>query len=121
MRHAVSVLGDYWALETRRRPLWLAAAFGADAAWYFMLDEEPSGLTAVAVAGPALLLAFWAHQQTVRAFAIVALMLTAGFAAGQLRVLMVEAPRLSKPAERFTADVCIERLTPRSSHKEIVI
>ena len=53
--------------------------------------------------------------------ALVGLMLAAGFAAGQLRVAMAEAPRLQQPTAKFEAEACVRRVTPRSSYTEIIV
>ena len=114
-------LADIWVAESRRKPLWLAAAFGAGVALYFLLRDEPPALTALAVAGPALVLMAMARRTALRAAALLVLMAAAGFAAGQVRVATVEAPRLTKPTPRFESDVCIERVTLRTSSTELIV
>tara|TARA_R110002110_G_scaffold159109_3_gene356766 strand:+ start:362 stop:2392 length:2031 start_codon:yes stop_codon:yes gene_type:complete len=114
-------LADIWVAESRRKPLWLAAAFGAGVALYFLLRDEPPALTALAVAGPALVLMAMARRTALRAAALLVLMAAAGFAAGQVRVATVEAPRLTKPTPRFESEVCIERVTLRTSSTELIV
>ncbi len=120
-RSAAEWLAETWLAETRRRPLWLAAAFAAGVATYFLLPAEPPALTAAVAAGPAILLMFLAPHPAIRAMALVGLMLAAGFAAGQLRVAMAEAPRLQQPTAKFEAEACVRRVTPRSSYTEIIV
>ncbi len=123
-RHAragQAALAETWAAEARRRPLWLAAAFGAGVAVYFLLPAEPPPLAGAALAGPVALLAVLAPYPALRAIALVLLMLAAGFSAGQLHVTMAEAPRLQRGTERFTAEVCVEQVTPRTTYTDVIV
>lgn len=121
MRSLAGALEETWTAEARRRPLWLAAAFGAGVALYFLLPAEPPALAGLALAGPMAVLALLAQQGPVRALALVLLMLGAGFAAGQWQVYRAEAPRLQRGTDRFEAEVCVERVTPRTTYTEIVV
>ena len=118
---AVAWLADTWRAEARRRPLWLAVAFGAGAAAYFVLPTEPPLVATALLAGPALLLALLARHSLVRLGALVLLLVAAGFAAGQVRVALVESPRLQAPTASFSTLACVEQVTPRSSFTEIIV
>jgi competence protein ComEC len=114
------LLLDWWQRDAHRRPLWLAVAFGAGTATYFLLPNEPPSLLAAGAAGPALVLMLVAAHGAVRVFCWLMILFALGFGAGQLRVQAVEAPRLEKATPRFTAEACIRSITPRATYFEII-
>lgn len=117
-------LGGYlaatWQAEAQRRPLWLAVAFGAGTAAYFILPEEPSVWLPVAFGGPGLALLLTGHASGLRAAAWVLVMFALGFASGLVRVAVSDALHLDRATERFEAEACIREILPRTSFTQLV-
>lgn len=116
-----SWLSDIWHKEAGRRPLWLAPAFGAGAALYFVLPEEPAAITSLAIVAPAILALALSRNPMLRPVAWVALFLALGFAAGQLRIALVEAPKLTRMGPRVEAEVCVHSVVPKATYTRIVV
>ena len=83
--------------ERGRWWLWTPAGVGLGIAIYFALPNEPPIWLGAAVASVLLPMAVLArHRQVALLFLVVALTLSAGFSAAQLRTLMVNAPVLER-------------------------
>lgn len=98
-RHAARLLQRQWESDRERGALWLVVALGTGIALYFSLSFEPApAATATALAGA---LGFYIRQRTRagiwRGAAFALLALVGGFAAADLRSLVVRAPVLARP------------------------
>lgn len=120
-RSVGEALAETWAAEARRRPLWLAVAFGAGVALYFVLPAEPPPLAGLAVLAPAALLAVLAPWSVLRVAALAFAMLAAGFATAQVQTRLAEAPRLQRGTDRFEAEVCVQQVTPRTTYTDVIV
>lgn len=117
---AAGWLAALWRAEAHRRPLWLAVAFGAGIAAYFLAPEEPTFWLPLAFVAPALTLLLTGTALVWRALAWVLLMFALGFGSGMMRVNLVDAPRLDRGTQRFEAEACIRAITPRATYTQLI-
>ena len=97
LRLTLHGLSERLIAERDRWALWVPVAMGTGVAIYFDLPVEPRGSVGLALlaASSALLLAL-RRSSLGRAFAVALFAMTAGFAAAQLRTVMVAAPILNQ-------------------------
>lgn len=103
-RAAIAAVGRMFAEDREVWPLWLPVFLGAGIAVYFGLSVEPPGWVG-AVLFAAALAACIPLQRRFPAWlfpGIAAVALAAGFAAAQLRVALVDAPRLARSLAAVT-------------------